>query len=160
MPGDGHQISPWVAISCPREGLGEGGHPLAGGGFFEAVGVTLGEDDVGVVQEPVHPGGGEGGGHEFVEPSGPSPQSYCNHMPRSGIHGLNMRRGSWGRARRIVRAHLPLAGCEGADDERGLLPRSARDRAVLKHALFNRYVRPYFNKTASRPPDGRGMCID
>lgn len=32
--------------------------------------------------------------------------------------------------------------------------------AVLKHALLSRYVRPYFNKTASRSPDGRGMYID
>lgn len=32
--------------------------------------------------------------------------------------------------------------------------------AVLKHALLSRYVRPYFSKTASRSPHGRGMYID
>lgn len=50
----GHQCSP--------AGSGEGRHPLAGGGFFEPVGVTLGEDDVGVVEQPVDAGGREGGG--------------------------------------------------------------------------------------------------
>ncbi|GAA4261424.1 hypothetical protein GCM10022255_094000 [Dactylosporangium darangshiense] len=35
--------------------------------MVEAEAVTLGHDDVGVVQEPVDGGGGEGFGHDLVE---------------------------------------------------------------------------------------------
>ena len=45
-------------------------HPLAGGGFGESEGGALGDDDVGVVQESVHGGGGEGLGHERVKARG------------------------------------------------------------------------------------------
>lgn len=62
-------FSPWAASSCPRwwpgflpnggqlfprRGLGvvlgQGFHPLAGGGLGEPEAVTVGDDDVGVVQ--------------------------------------------------------------------------------------------------------------
>ena len=41
---------------------------FAGCGLGEADGVAGGHDDVGVVEEPVNKGGGDGAGHEFVEP--------------------------------------------------------------------------------------------
>ena len=37
------------------------------GGLVESIAVTLGHDDVGMVQEPVDGGGGQGLGHEVVE---------------------------------------------------------------------------------------------
>ena len=40
---------------------------FAVGGLVEADGVAGGDDDVGVVEEPVDEGGGDGAGHEFVE---------------------------------------------------------------------------------------------
>ena len=45
-------------------------HPLAGEGFGEADRVAVGDDDVGVVQEPVDGGGGEALGHDRVEAGG------------------------------------------------------------------------------------------
>lgn len=49
---------------------GPGRHPLAGGGLGEADGVAGGEHDVGVVQEAVDGGVGDGLGHELVEACG------------------------------------------------------------------------------------------
>ena len=68
----GHQFSRLVAASsCRRAGLGgQGDHPLSGEGFGEPVGVAFGQDEVGVVQEPVHGGGGQGFRHDGVEPGG------------------------------------------------------------------------------------------
>lgn len=54
----------------PGGRLGEGGHPLAGGGFGEAVAVAGGDADVGVVHEPVDGRGGEGLVDELVEAAG------------------------------------------------------------------------------------------
>ena len=55
----------------PRRGwvlVAEGLDSFAGGGLSEADRVTAGDDDVGVVQEPVNECGGDGSGHEFLEP--------------------------------------------------------------------------------------------
>ncbi len=51
-------------------GLGsvQGVHPLPGECLGEADAVAVGLTDVGVVEEPVDGGGGQGFGHEFVEP--------------------------------------------------------------------------------------------
>ena len=49
---------------------GQWPHPLAAGGLGEADGVAGGDDDVGVVHEPVDGGVGDGFGHEFVEAGG------------------------------------------------------------------------------------------
>jgi hypothetical protein len=47
---------------------GQGGHPLPGRRLCEAVAVALSDDDVGVVEQPVDGRGGEGLGHDLVEP--------------------------------------------------------------------------------------------
>ena len=65
----GHQFSRLVA-ACSPGGAGLGGqrdHPLAGEGLGEPVRVALGEDQVGVVQQPVHGRRCEGLGHDRVE---------------------------------------------------------------------------------------------
>src|SRR6202040_790746 len=52
-------------------GLGaQGDHPLAGEGFGEPVRVALGQHEVGVVEQPVDGGGGEGLRHDGVESGG------------------------------------------------------------------------------------------
>jgi hypothetical protein len=43
---------------------------LSAGGLGEPVAVTLGDDDVSVVHEPVDRGGGQGLGHDLVESGG------------------------------------------------------------------------------------------
>jgi hypothetical protein len=48
----------------------QGFDALPGGGLVEPVAVTLGHDDVGMVQEPVDGGGGQGLGHDLVEAGG------------------------------------------------------------------------------------------
>ena len=58
----------WWPGVLPVAQLVQWRHPLAGGGLGEADAVAGGEDDVGVVQEPVDGGVGDGLGHEFVEP--------------------------------------------------------------------------------------------
>jgi hypothetical protein len=64
VPAGGHDFSPADGVSphecVARGGLGEGDDSAPGGGLGEAVAVTLGDDDVGVVQEPVDGRGGEG----------------------------------------------------------------------------------------------------
>ena len=61
----------WWPRVLPAVGLGcQGDHPLAGEGFGEPVRVTLGQDQVGVVQQPVHGGGGEGFGMIESNPEG------------------------------------------------------------------------------------------
>ena len=58
------------ALGWPPSGLGSAGqwvHPLAGEGLGEADRVAGGLADVGVVEEPVDGGGGQGLGHELVE---------------------------------------------------------------------------------------------
>ena len=50
---------------------GQGHHPLAGGGLGEPVAVgAVGDEHVGVVEQPVDGCGGEGLGHQLVEPGG------------------------------------------------------------------------------------------
>jgi hypothetical protein len=56
----GHRIS--------RLGSAQRHHPLAGQGLGEPVRIALGHHQVGVVQQPVHGRGGEGLGHDLVEP--------------------------------------------------------------------------------------------
>jgi putative membrane protein len=60
----GGQIS-----SPPRGGAGsvQGFDAVSCGGLVEAVAVTLGHNDVSVVQEPIDRGGGQGLGHDLVE---------------------------------------------------------------------------------------------
>ncbi len=45
----------------------QGDHSFSGEGFGEPVGVALCQDEVGVVEQPVHGGGGQGLGHDGVE---------------------------------------------------------------------------------------------
>lgn len=73
LPAGGHQISPPVAIVSPQQGVGsgsgEGLHPLAGGRLGESVALlAVGDDHVGVMQEPVDGRGRHGLWHQFVEP--------------------------------------------------------------------------------------------
>ena len=70
LPAGGQQNCPFVANRTARGSVGQWRHPLAGGGLGEADAVAGGEDDVGVVQEPVDGGVGDGLGHELVEPGG------------------------------------------------------------------------------------------
>ena len=72
LPGGGHEFRPVVAMGSARRvattvGLGQGHHSLAGEGLGQAHAVAAGLADVGVVQQPVDGGGGQGLGHEFVE---------------------------------------------------------------------------------------------
>ena len=70
-PAGGRGVVPSGGQLSPRRwcwwGLAEGLHPLAGGGLGEPEAVTLGDHDVGVVQQPVDGGGGQGLGHDLVE---------------------------------------------------------------------------------------------
>ena len=66
----GQQNCPAVARCSARSSVGQLRHPLAGGGLGEADAVAGGEHDVGVVEQPVDGGVGDGLGHEFVEPGG------------------------------------------------------------------------------------------
>jgi hypothetical protein len=56
FPRDGHENSPRTAMSFPGPSAGERHHPLARGGVDEAHRFALGDDDMGVVQEPVDEG--------------------------------------------------------------------------------------------------------
>src|SRR5690242_5799339 len=56
---------PWV-VSWSAEGL----DALTGGGLGEPEAVTLGDDDVGMVHEPVDSGGGKSFWHDLVKPGG------------------------------------------------------------------------------------------
>ena len=56
---------------------GQGAHPLSGEGLGEADAVAAGLADVGVVQEPVDGGGGQGLGHQLVEPGGVQVARRC-----------------------------------------------------------------------------------
>ena len=69
LPVRGQQNCPVVARCSARSSVGQWRYPLAGGGLGEADAVAGGHDDVGVVQEPVDGGVGDGLGHEFVEPT-------------------------------------------------------------------------------------------
>ncbi len=76
VPMCGHRFSPWAAIFLPRGGqvvprlVGQWRHPLSAEGVGESDAFAVGDDDVGVVQEPVDERGGDGGGHELVEAGG------------------------------------------------------------------------------------------
>ena len=59
----------WLGV-LPVGQLVSGVTALPGGGLGEADAVAGGDDDVGVVEEPVDGGVGDGLGHEFVEPGG------------------------------------------------------------------------------------------
>ncbi len=50
--------------------MGQGRDPLSGGGLGEADRVAGGQHEMGVVEQPVDSGVGDGLGHEFVEPGG------------------------------------------------------------------------------------------
>ena len=81
-------FSPWADVGFPRVwpsefpgvgplfspgmcgGLVEGLDSFAGGGLGEADRIAGGDDDVGVVHEPVNERGGDGSWHEFLEPGG------------------------------------------------------------------------------------------
>jgi transposase len=90
LPGDGRVFSPGTAGGFPRgrpwvlpvDGRGgprgvpgglrsaQGRDPLAGEGVGEADAVAVGDEHVGVVQQPVDQGGGDGAVHELIEPGG------------------------------------------------------------------------------------------
>ena len=77
LPGDGHENCPVVAMGSAQllaiTGPGwsaQWAHPLAGEGLGEAHAFAAGLADVGVVQQPVDGGGGQGLGHQLVEPAG------------------------------------------------------------------------------------------
>ena len=54
FPRDGHENSPRTATEFPGPSTGEGHHPLARGGVDQADRFAFGDDDVGMVQEPVN----------------------------------------------------------------------------------------------------------
>ena len=70
LPGGGQQNCPLAARCSARGSVGQWRHPLSGGGLGEADAVAGCHDDVGVVQEPVDGGVGDGLGHQLVEPGG------------------------------------------------------------------------------------------
>ena len=71
-----------MAAKCSaRSSVGQWRHALGGGGLGEADAVAGGEDDVGVVQQPVDCGVGDGFGHEFVEPGRVKVALTGPHMP-------------------------------------------------------------------------------
>ncbi len=75
FPTGGHHFSPLVAIKSPHQGWvgssGQGHHPFAGGRLRQPVAVLpVGDDHVGVVQEPLDGRGGERLWHQLVEPGG------------------------------------------------------------------------------------------
>ena len=75
LPVDGHVFCPVMAMGSAHGGCGhhegpfsgQGRHPLPGEGLGQADGLAGGLADVGVVQEPVDRGRGEGLGHQLVE---------------------------------------------------------------------------------------------
>ena len=82
LPIRGHFFSPLVAMFSPhwwpldlptvRVGgrSGQGLHPFAGGRLGEPVAVlAFGDQDVGVVKQPVDGRGGDAFGHQLVEPA-------------------------------------------------------------------------------------------
>jgi len=67
LPTGGHEFSPVAASRSPGGDSGEGLHPLAGGGLSKTHAVALGDAEMGVVQEAINSGGGNGLGHDLVE---------------------------------------------------------------------------------------------
>jgi hypothetical protein len=71
----GHQFSRLVDTGIPGGrmadlrviGLGQGHHPGSGDGLGQALGSAFGDDQVGVVQQPVDGRGGQRLGHDRVE---------------------------------------------------------------------------------------------
>ena len=55
LPSGGQRFCPLAANSSAHRSVGQWRHPLSGGGLGEADAVTGGHDDVGVVQQSVHP---------------------------------------------------------------------------------------------------------
>jgi len=76
LPTGGHLFSPLAAMISPHGRVGccvlvQGRDPLAAGGLRESVAVgPVGDQDVGVVQEPVDGRGRDAFGHQFVKPGG------------------------------------------------------------------------------------------
>ena len=76
LPNYGHRFSPLVAIKSPHLGVWgwgsvQGRHPFAGGCLREPVAVlSVGEDHVSVVQEPLDGRGGECLWHQLVKSGG------------------------------------------------------------------------------------------
>ena len=60
-------VVPTGGQGSPHLVSGQGLTPLAGGRLGQAEGVALGDYHVGVVQQPVDGGGGQGLGHDLVE---------------------------------------------------------------------------------------------
>ena len=54
FPRDGHENSPRTATEFPGPSTGQRHHPLARSGVDQADRFTFGDDDVGMVQEPVN----------------------------------------------------------------------------------------------------------
>src|SRR5205814_8012426 len=70
-----------------RKRSGQGCHPLPGQRLLEAVGVALGGDQVGVMEEPVDGGGGQCLGHDRVEPRRVNVAGHRDRAPLvCGIH--------------------------------------------------------------------------
>ncbi|CCM65066.1 hypothetical protein BN381_500024 [Candidatus Microthrix parvicella RN1] len=81
FPVGGQVVSPWAVGCCPRgrpwgfpkggrvfpRSFGQGLHPLSVECVFESDRFALGDDDVGVVEEPVNEGAGDRFVHELVE---------------------------------------------------------------------------------------------
>ncbi len=66
MSGGGRGICPGL-WPLPTKWLAQRAHSLAGEGLGESYGVAAGLAAVGMVQQPVGGGGGQGLAHEFVE---------------------------------------------------------------------------------------------
>jgi hypothetical protein len=67
FPRDGHENSPRTAMEFPGPSASQWHHPLARGGVDEADRFALGDDDVGMVEQPIDERRGDGLVHELVE---------------------------------------------------------------------------------------------
>ena len=68
VPANGHQICPVAAIRHARVALLQWLHPGSGEGLGQADAIAGGLAEVGVMEQPVDGGGGQGLGHQLVEP--------------------------------------------------------------------------------------------
>ncbi len=78
-----------MAVPFPgRAGLGsQRDHPLSGEGLGEAVGVSLGNDEMRVMEKPVHRRGGEGLRHDGVEARGVDKVRRSLNLERAYLQG-------------------------------------------------------------------------
>ena len=113
-------ICPVVANRSARDSVGQGRHPLSGGGLGQTDAVAGGHDDVGVVQAPVDGGVGEPVAFRFplhgvaalVAPQVPCALGVGDQALTTG-HGMGLTppQPRWGRvkSRRCSRSRISVA---------------------------------------------------